>query len=82
MNSRRLQVAIVQQLFELTSRYDEVSVRLLSERLGVELKVVAQALSDLHEAQLVDATRLRLTLAGLAVAVASRALCSALALAA
>jgi Mn-dependent DtxR family transcriptional regulator len=82
MTSRKLHVAIVQQLFELTSRNDQVSVGLLSERLGLRLKVVAQALSDLHEAQLVDATRLRLTLAGLAVAVASRALCSTLALAA
>jgi Mn-dependent DtxR family transcriptional regulator len=72
MSPRTFRIALLQQLYELTSEGCCVSVGLLAGRLDAPLKRVAEALSELHEATLVDATRLRLTLAGLAVAVATR----------
>jgi Mn-dependent DtxR family transcriptional regulator len=82
MTSRKLHVATLQQLLELGSDDRQASVRSLAASVGVRLGVMAEILSSLHEAGLVDATRLRLTLSGLAVAVASRALRCPLALAA
>ena len=82
MNSNELHVAVLQALLELAAADRQPSVRRLAERVGARLGAVAQALSVLHEAGLVDATRLRLTLSGLAVAVASRSLTRPVALAA
>jgi hypothetical protein len=82
MTSRTLHVALLQQLFEFASAGRRTSVRALGERVGLGLGPTANALSALHDAGLVDATRLRLTLSGLAVAVATRALGCALPLAA
>jgi hypothetical protein len=82
MTARTLHVAILQHLFDFASSGRRASVRALGDRLGIGLARTADALSTLHEAGLVDATRLRLTLSGLAVAVATRAVTSALPLAA
>lgn len=73
MTSRKLPIATLHHLFELRSIDVRPSVRALADRAGVRLKVMAETLCVLHDAGLVDATRLTLTLPGLAVAVASRA---------
>jgi Mn-dependent DtxR family transcriptional regulator len=82
MTSRKLHVATLEQLLELCASNQPPSVFSLARCMGVKVGVMAETLSRLHEAGLIDATRLRLTLSGLAVAVASRAVRSPLALAA
>jgi len=73
MKSETLQVAVLQHLYELAAATQQPNVRCIAEAVGARLAPVADALSALHVAGLVDATRLRLTLPGLAVAVAMRA---------
>ena len=82
MTARTLHIALLQHLFDLASAGRRASVRMLGDRLGAGLSETAEALSALHDAGLVDATRLRLTLPGLALAVATRAVVSALPIAA
>ena len=73
MTSVMLQAAVLQHLYELAAATKRPNVRCIAEAVGARLAPVADALSALHVAGLVDATRLRLTLPGLAVAVAMRA---------
>ncbi len=73
MTNATLQAAVLQHLYELAAATQRPNVRCIAEGVGARLAPVADALSALHVAGLVDATRLRLTLAGLAVAVAMRA---------
>ena len=72
MTSRSPDFAVLEHLLLLASATQPASVGLLAKRTGLRLSVTAQALADLDRAGLVDATRLRLTLPGLAVAVALR----------
>ena len=73
MTSTKLQAAVLHHLYELAAATQRPNVRCIAEAVGARLAEVAEALSALHVAGLVDATRLSLTLSGLAVAVATRA---------
>ena len=73
MTTTQTQAAVLHHLYELAAATQRPNVRCIAEGVGARLADVAEALSALHTAGLVDATRLSLTLPGLAVAVATRA---------
>ncbi len=73
MTNRRLAKEILKQLYWLGELDVRPSVSVLAERTASTRSEVAEAISWLDEQELVDANRLRLTLSGLAVAVAMAA---------
>lgn len=65
----RTELKTLRSLFELGQSDSPISVNALSFCADAPKKTIACALSALHEKELVEATRLRLTLRGLALAV-------------
>lgn len=79
MTSRTIAGALLTEIFLRGQQTLPCSLKSLSEKLGTTRAETVAALCTLERAGLLDAVRLRLTLAGLAVAVASLgapALCS------
>lgn len=69
--TRHLAVQLLGLLFNAASRGHRPSLRRVATALGVEEGVVRALLHSLDQAGLVDEARIRLTLAGLTVAVAT-----------
>ena len=63
---------VLRHLFNLAQDTEMASVGRIAADLGLQRHAVAQALLSLDRAGLVDCARVRLTLAGLAVAVGTR----------
>jgi DNA-binding IclR family transcriptional regulator len=71
MNKQSVALRILVTLYRSASRGRFPSELLLAEQAGVEPKVLSELLLALEQAGYVDSARLRLTLPGLAVAVAA-----------
>ncbi len=74
MHSNHTSQTVLRALFELASDNQRAHIGRVARLLGMSCRDVDSALLRLEATQLVDATRVRLTLAGLAVAVSLPAL--------
>ncbi|MBI4954491.1 MAG: hypothetical protein HY908_20875 [Myxococcales bacterium] len=68
----RIQLATLQLLYKLAREDRPADLSLLAAELGQTCVVLDRVLGELEKAGLADAERVRLTMAGLAVAASSR----------